>query len=129
SAVVLDGRERWDALRVDWTGIRAAVFDSRDKRGADLLEYFAERCQDFLDAGFDLRVDPKRMIRAAVRLHRADVILQFARMIRRVTFSAAQSVLFIHPRDDADGALRLQLELLHEVRGLHRAGDARAVVD
>ncbi len=69
------------------------------------------------------------MTGAAVDLHRGKVIRDLLLMLLRVSFASGQSILFVHPGDDAKRPLRAQLKLLHQVRRLHRDRDAGAIID
>ena len=58
------------------------------------------------------------MTRAAVRFHHGEMICDFFGVIGRIGFAAGQSILFIHPRDDADRFLGMELELLAKARAI-----------
>ena len=53
----------------------------------------------------------------------------FGLVLVEVGAAAAQSVLLVHEQHGADGALRLQVHVVHQAHRLHHHGHARAVVD
>src|SRR5438128_6805881 len=69
------------------------------------------------------------MTRPRITLDGGEMIARLRRKIFRVRKPAAQAVLFIHPGDDANGALRLELELANQIGRLHRNGDARRIIN
>ena len=69
------------------------------------------------------------MARAAIRFNGREVARRLLRMFAPVGAPADQTVLFIHPSDEANRAPWTQTQLLDELHRLHRDGNTRPVVN
>src|SRR5262245_34285573 len=73
--------------------------------------------------------DPKRMRRSEVALDCSEMFRHVVLLLVAVTVAAGRTVLLVHKGDDADRSLRCDLELLQEIRDLHRNRNAARVID
>ena len=96
---------------------------------AGVLQDRRNRFEHRLCCGLGMQVQPERMIRAAVRLHYRKMVREILFMLFRVSLRTHRPVLFIHPRNHTNRALRFEMKFLNEVRRFHRNSDTGAVVD
>ncbi len=69
------------------------------------------------------------MIRTTIGFINGKMIGKLARVILRVLLRSAAAVLFIHPRNHADGSFRFEVKLPNQMRCFHRHRHARTIVD
>ena len=69
------------------------------------------------------------MIRTEIALDRANVVRKFGLVVRHVSRRALRAFFLAHPRNKADGALRMDPQILHQMDRLHRDHHPCAVID
>src|ERR1700751_1172918 len=69
------------------------------------------------------------MTRAAIGFVNGKMIGKLARVILRVLLRSAATVLFVHPRNHADGSSRFEMKLPNQMRCFHRHRHARTIID
>src|SRR6266566_4374496 len=90
---------------------------------------FATGANIFLTSGLALILTPNGVTSAGVCFHCCEMIRDLFLVILCVLLRSGLTILFIHPCDHADGALRFQMKFLDQICRFHRYCNPRAVVD
>ena len=90
---------------------------------------FANGASAVAASGLKFPVHAERMSCAQITFDGGDVICGVGFVFDAVCCAAGGSIFFVHPGDDANGALGMQAELLAEIGNLHGDGHARGVIN
>src|SRR6266550_7776191 len=109
--------------------VSADVFGQVQSTGADFLQNLRDRLEYFFYLRISFQVEPDRMTRATIGFVNSKMIGKLTGVILLVLLRSPAAVLFVHPRNHADGSFRFEVKLLNQVCRFHRHRDACAIID
>src|SRR4029077_8431046 len=95
---------------------------------ADALEQLGNLFQHLLRIPVDRRSEANGRLGASIHLDGCDVFPDLVTDEFAIALAAATAVLLIHPESHADGAARLETQLLDERHGLETRYDRRSII-
>src|SRR5262249_45798954 len=107
-----------------WTGL-----DDPDGAGPEALQNLLNGAQKLRSLGTDFRGKAKWMSGPKIAFDGGHMIAELSSMRCGVGGPSPSAAFFIDPRDHTQRPLRFVMELLHQLRRLHREGYPGRVID